>query len=593
MSLSIQQWIIFGTLLITLILFIIGRWRYDLVALFSLLIVAVTGLVPVNEVFSGFANPAVITVAAVFVLSRALQNSGAVNLIGSRLLKMKGGLTLQLAALTGILALSSAFMNNIGALAIMFPVALQIARRKNIPVSALLMPMAFASLLGGLTTLIGTPANIILSSFREHEIGKPFGMFDYTPVGIIVTIAGLAFIIFIGWRLIPSRRGKVESEELFEIEKYVTEVRLLEDSKLNGKRLPEINSFVTNGVNIIGLIRGGEKRYSPAPQTLFKAEDILILEVDTEDLHQLLTKARLELVGTEDINRKDLESDEIALMEAVITPYSRMVGETAISLDLRKRFGMNLLAISRQDRRLWARLNSIRLKSGDALLFQCPAGLVKKTLSDLGCLPLARRELNIAQSSQIIPSIAIFGAALILSAAGILPVQVSFVAAAVIMLATNLVSLREVYECIDWPIIILLGAMIPVSIALETSGGAQLIAEFLLHISSKIPVTAVLTIAMVITMLLSNVVNNAAAVVLMAPIAISVAQGLGVSIDAFLMAVVIGASCPFMTPIGHQSNTLVLGPGGYRFGDYWKMGLPLSVIVVAVAIPLILIFWPL
>ncbi len=590
---SIQQGIIFATLLLTLTLFVTGRWRYDVVALLALLIVTLTGLIPAGRAFTGFSNPAVITVAAVLVISRGLQNSGIVDLIGERLLRLKGGVTVQLAALAGIVTALSAFMNNIGALALVMPVAIQVARRKNIPPSTFLMPLAFASLLGGMTTLIGTPPNIIAASFRAQTGAAPFAMFDFSPVCLGVALAGLLFIVLIGWRLIPRRRGQAAADDLFEIEKYITEVRLPEDAKLVGKRLPEIHTFVENGINILGLVRDGVRRMSPSPRTVFAAGDILILQIDTQDLENLVAKARLELVGSKRIVSEDLQTDEVTLLEAVITANSPLVGETAYSLDLRRKHGVNLLAIARQGHRLRARLDRIRMRPGDVLLLQCHAQTARDILATLGCLPLAQRDLRIGQPQQLILPLAIFAAALLLSAVGLIPVQIAFVAAVVIMVMAGFVSLREAYDSIDWPIIILLGAMIPVGEALETTGGAQLIADGLLHLSDQLPASTVLIIVLVFTMFLSDLVNNAAAVVLTAPIGISVAQGLGVSADPFLMAIAIGASCAFLTPIGHQSNTLVMGPGGYKFGDYWRMGLPLEVIIVVVAVPLILLFWPL
>ncbi|MBM4429894.1 MAG: SLC13 family permease [Chloroflexi bacterium] len=589
----IEQWIVLGTLLLTLVLFVSGLWRYDIVALLGLLVVALTGLVPVERAFAGFGNPAVVTVTAVLVISRALQNSGVVDLIGERLLRLQGGVIVQLTALTSIAAMLSAFMNNVGALALLLPVGIQIARRKEMSASVFLMPLAFASLLGGMTTLIGTPPNIIAASFREQAGAAPFRMFDFAPVGVGVAIAGLLFIVLVGWRLIPFRRGRSSSDDLFEIEKYVTEVRILEDSRLIGKRLSAIGEFAENGLNILGLVRGGERRLAPGPQTMFRSGDMLILEIATEGLENLVAKAGLELVGSKEIVRADLESDEITLMEAVITPNSLMVGETAVSLNLRNRYAVNLLAISRQDRRMRARLDRIRLRSGDVLLLQGHVGTARQVLATLGCLPLARRGLRIGQPRRMILALAIFGAALVLAAMGLVPVQIAFVAAVVLMVMARLVSLREAYESIDWPIIILLGAMIPVGEALETTGAAQLIADFLLHFAGRMQPAAILAFVLIVTMFLSDLVNNAAAVVLMAPIGIGVARGLGASVDPFLIAIAIGASCAFLTPIGHQSNALVMGPGGYRFGDYWRMGLVLEVIVVIVAIPLILIFWPL
>jgi di/tricarboxylate transporter len=587
------QWIIFGTLLLTLVLFITGRWRYDMVALIALLIVTLAGLIPGDQVFIGFSNPAVVTVAAVLVLSKGLQNSGIVDLIGEWLSNLKGGITIQLAALTAIVAVLSAFMNNVGALALLLPVVMQLARKKKIPASSLLMPIAFASLLGGMTTLIGTPPNIIAASFREQAGAEPFRMFDFTPVGGGIAVAGLLFIILVGWRLIPSRRGGDASKSLFDIENYITEVRISAKSNLAGRRLREIGDFSKAEVLIIGLVRGGERRMEPSAHTKLQANDILIVSADTENIKKLAGTSGIELVGSEKIHREDLESDDVAIMEAVVMPNSLMAGGTARSLDLRARYGVNLLAISRQGKLLRTRLDRIRFRTGDVVLLQSHAETMRNMVETLGSLPLAGRNLQIGQPRKMILALAIFISALAVAAMGLIPVQVSVVAAVVLMVIVRLVSLQDAYESVDWPIIILLGAMIPVGSALETTGGADLIANSILRISDQLPAAAVLIVILVATMFLSDLVNNAAAVVLMAPIGISVAHGMAASIDPFLMAITIGASCAFLTPIGHQSNTLVMGPGGYKFGDYWRMGLLLEVVVAVVAIPLILLYWPL
>lgn len=590
---TMDQWIIFGTLLVTMFLFITGKWRYDIVALIALLTVSITGLIPANRTFSGFSNSAVITVAAVLVLSKGLQNSGIVDWIGQKLEILKGGITVQLLVLTGIVALLSAFMNNVGALALLLPVVLQLARKKNLPASSLLMPLAFASLLGGMTTLIGTPPNILISSFRQQAQGEPFGMFDFSPVGVGVAIAGILFIAVIGYRLIPSRRSKASPENLFDIENYVTEVRLPPGSDLIEKRLREVNVFSNTEANIIGLVRDGERRMEPSALIKLKENDILILSADAENIKKLVAGDDLELVGSKNIGKAELESEDVILLEAVIMPDSQMLGGTARSLNLRANYGINLLAVSRHGKVLRNRLDRIRFRSGDVLLLQSHLETSKEVVDTLGCLPLAGRGLQIGHSRQMLISLGIFAAALIVAALGWLPAAVSFMAAVVVMLITKIVTLREAYESIDWPIIILLGAMIPVGEALESTGGAQLIASSILGISNSLPPAGTLIIVLVATMFLSDIINNAAAVVLMAPIGIKIAQGMGVSIDPFLIAIAIGASCAFLTPIGHQSNTLVMGPGGYKFGDYWRMGLILEIIVVLVAVPLILNFWPL
>lgn len=590
---NIEHYIIFGTLLLALVLFITSRWRYDVVALLALLIVTLTGLIPIDRAFTGFSNPAVITVAAVLVVSKGLQNSGVVDVIGQWLSRLKGGITIQLAALTGIVTVLSAFMNNVGALALLLPVTLQLTRKKELPPAFFLMPIAFASLLGGMTTMIGTPPNIIVASFREQTGAEPFRMFDFTPVGLGVAVAGLFLIVLVGWRLIPSRASQASSNGIFDVEKYITEVRIPEESKYDGIFLREFKELAQAQAVVVGLVRGKERNLTPSANTILRANDILTLRIDTEHLENLVNATGLEMVGSGKIEKADLESDEITLMEVVVMPNSMMIGSTAFSLNLRSSYGVNLLAISRQGARLRSRLDRIRFRVGDVLLLQGKDTTIKEVMTTLGCLPLAGRGLRIGHPRRIMLSIGIFGTALVVAALGYIPVQVSFVAAVLAMVIARLISLREAYESVDWPIIVLLGAMIPVGEALETTGGAQLIAESILRISSQMPAVATLVVVLVGTMFLSDLVNNAAAVVLMAPIGISVASGLNAPVDPFLMAVAIGASCAFLTPIGHQSNTLVMGPGGYKFGDYWRMGLPLEVVVVIVAIPLILIFWPL
>lgn len=591
---TLDQWIIFGTLLLTLVLFITGRWRYDVVALLALLIVTLTGLLPVEQSFIGFSNPAVITVAAVLVLSRGLQNSGIVGVIGDWLAQLKGGVVIQLAALTSFVALLSAFMNNVGALALMLPVVLQIARSKKIPASYLLMPLAFASLLGGMTTLIGTPPNIIASSFRQSAGAPPFGMFDFSPVGVGVAGAGILFISLVGWRLIPVRKSKSANEGLFDVENYVTEVRIPEKSPLDGKRLYEVTEFSKAQALVIGLVRGSERRMEPSAHTKLLSGDILIVSAEAENIKKLVETTGLDLVADKKIQQADLDSDDVALLEVVVMPNSIMIGGTPRTLNLRGSYGVNLLAISRQGKLLRQRLDSVRFQNGDVLLLQSHVETIKEVVERLGCLPLAQRDLRLAApKGQMSLALGIFAAALFVSAIGLIPVQIAFTAGVLLMVMTRIVNLREAYESVDWPIIILLGAMIPVGAALETTGGAQLIADGILRISSQFPPAFALIVLLVATMFLSDLVNNAAAVVLMAPIAIRTAQGMDASIDPFLMAITIGASCAFLTPIGHQSNTLVMGPGGYKFGDYWRMGLLLEVIVLVVAIPLIMIFWPL
>ena len=582
--------IIFVVLGLAFILFATGKWRYDLVALMALLLVVVAGIVPADEAFLGFGHPAVVTVAAVLIASRGLTNSGIVDMIVREISRVGGYFTLQMSALTGLVAAASAFMNNVGALALMMPVAVKMARLKERSPSLLLMPLAFGSLLGGLVTLIGTPPNIIIATFRGEITGEPFRMFDFSPVGLGLALVGLLFISLIGWRLIPLRKGQASREDLFQIKDYITEVRVPEDSKLAGKFLQELGSVTEAEVLVVGVIRQTQKLQAPSSLEIVKPGDILVVKADADDLKALVDAAGLELVGSEELEE---EEREINMAEAVVMADSTLVGRTARSLNLRWRFGINLLAVARQGARLQVRLGNIKLAAGDVLLVQGRADNLEEVLSSLGCVPLGEREVRIGQPRRAFLGVAIFGGAIISAAFNLLPVQIALTTAAVLMILLGLLTLREAYESINWPVIILLGAMIPVGQALEATGGAELIASLLLRVSGELSPALTLTVIMAGTMLLSDVVNNAAAAVLMAPIALNVAWGLGASTDSFLMAVAVGASCTFLTPIGHQSNTLVMGPGGYRFGDYWRMGLPLDIIILLVAVPLIMHFWPL
>lgn len=589
-----SQIAVFAILAASLALFIWGRWRYDLVAIAALLAVFFTGLVKTDQLFSGFAHPAVITVAAVLIISRGLLNAGVIDTLSHQMAKVGDRPTAQIAILTSIVIISSGFMNNVGALALLMPVAIWMSRRSGRPPSLLLMPLAFGSLLGGLITLIGTPPNIIIALFRE-ETGRPaFDMFDFTPAGACIALAGLIFITLIGWRLTPRRRSGESSKELFEIDNYLSEVVIPEDSKLEGKALYYLNSLMGEDkhVTIVDVVRDGRNMPAPSWYEVLKAGDILVVLADSEELQVLLDEVGLQLAQDKSFDKEMIESEDIEIIEAIIGTRSPMIGKTATGLRMRRNYGVNLLAVARQGQQLKQRVLETRFTAGDILLLQGDKDSLRKALTSLGCLPLAERGFRLPKPKQVLMALTVFGSAMIAAALDLVPVQVAFSAAALIMVLTGLISLRDIYESIDWPVIVLLGAMFPLGSALESTGGAQLIADKMLILSNSFTQPLTLGFMIVGTMLLSNVINNAAAAVLMAPIAINLAQGMNVSADPLLMGVAIGSSCAFLTPVGHQSNALVMAPGGYRFGDYWRLGLPLSVVVVAVAVPLILSFWP-
>ncbi len=591
-----EQFVLFAILAAALVCFVWGRLRYDLIAVLALLAAVVSGVVPASEAFMGFGHPAVVTVAAILILSRALRNSDVVGWVSAALEPVAGHPTRQLLALTALTAACSAFMNNVGALALLLPVALHGAIAAKRPNSQLLMPLSFASLLGGLITLIGTPPNIVIANFRAEVNGEPFGMFDFAPVGLIVAVVGIAYIALVGWRLLPQGGEPPKPDApkpLLDIDDYITEVRLPAKTAYVGKRIAELEALGQEDVSVVALVRGRDRILAPSGFLKLQADDILVLESDADALKSLTEKAGLTLVGAAGLSAENLRSERVGLVEAVIIPGSSMEGRTARSLRLHTRHGVNLLAVSRQGEPIQERLGQVRFMAGDVLLLQGEVEALPDSLAQLGCLPLAERglELGRKRTGSVFTPI-LFVAAILLTTLGILPPQIAFVAAAVGVVLIGDLQPRELYESVDWPIVVLLGAMIPVGLALESTGGSATIAQPILLLGGHAPVWVILTLLMIMTMLLSDIINNAATAVLMAPIGITIAQGLGVNPDPFLMAVAIGASSTFLTPIGHQSNLLVMGPGGYRFSDYWRMGLPLDALIVAVSIPAILWFWP-
>lgn len=590
---TLDQTTLFVILLAALAFFVWGRWRYDVVAIGALLAAVFFGIVPVGQAFVGFGHPAVITVAAILIISRALHHSAIPGLLASGMAPFGRHTTLQVAALTFLVAIFSSFMNNVGALALMMPVALQLASKTGRPASVVLMPLSFGSLLGGLVTMIGTPPNIVIANYRTTISGAPFGMFDFSPVGIGVAVVGVCFIGIIGWRLLPQRKGDALTNAAFaQIEDYITEVRLEGTSKYVGATLQELEAL-NEDVAVVGLIRGERKFLAPSRYLRLQEGDVLILEADPETLRALVNAAKLELIGSEGLSIETIHSNDVSLIEAVVPPGSKMESQTSQDLRLHDRFGINMLGVARHGLPVKERLGRVRFQAGDVLLLQGETAALFEALSELGCLPLAHRDLRLGKRRRTLLPVGIFAVAIALTAFGVLPAAIAFIGAVFAFILFNVLSLREAYESVEWPIIVLLSAMIPVGQALETTGGTSLIGGVFVGISEYLDPPMILVLLMIATMLLSDIMNNAATAVLMAPIAASVAIGLGVNTDSFLMAVAVGSSSTFLTPIGHQSNTLVLGPGGYKFGDYWRMGLPLDILIVAVGAPLILYFWPL
>ncbi|MEH6646019.1 SLC13 family permease [Sulfitobacter sp.] len=569
-----------------------GRFRYDIVAFSALMAGVVLGVVDSKDAFDGFGHPATLVVALVLVVSAGLVRSGAVLLITRTLVDASRSLGAHITLMGAVGGILSAFMNNVAALALLMPVDIQTARKAGRAPGLSLMPLSFATILGGMVTLIGTPPNIIIAAIREESLGAPFKMFDFAPVGGIAAIAGLTFVALVGWRLIPAREDSSISAE--DLSAYIAELVVPEGNKHIGKRLSELEETAAKtDVTIIGLMRGGKRRYGRAQSAELQAGDALVLEATPDALDEFRSTLDLAVADSAREERLRADGEGVEIIEVVVTAESRVSGRTAKAVGLAWRQRTVLLGISRRGRKITSHLRDTQLETGDILLLLVPRDTVSDVTEWLGVLPLANRGLAVTENSKVWLAIGLFAGAVTAASLGLiyLPIALGMVVIAYVL--AKIVPLSELYTHIEWPVIVLLGSMIPLGAALEKSGGTQLIAGSLVSLTEGMPAWAVLTVLMVVTMTLSDVLNNTATTIVAAPVGIQMAQTLGVNPDPFLMAVAIAASSAFLTPIGHKNNTLILGPGGYSFGDYWRIGLPLEVIVIAVSIPAIQVFWPL
>ena len=587
-----DQIILFALLAFVFVFLIWGRWRYDLVAFVALLIALLTGVVPADRAFSGFGHPATVIIALVLVVSRGLSNSGVIEALGRFVVDASRRLSAHIGIMSALAASLSAMMNNVAALALLMPLDIQAAKKAERSPSLSLMPLSFASILGGMITLIGTPPNIVIAEFRNDALGESFSMFDFAPVGLACAIVGVSYVAFIGWRLLPAnRRVQDAGKDLFDLANYIAEVRVPEGSPIIGKRVRELDELAgKSDVEIVGLTRRGRRMPGLARTAEIRAGDILVLEASPDSLDEALGSLKLEYVGK---GEGVLEDDDLTLNEVVVPESSFLAGRSAMSVRLLYRFRVALVGVSRQGQRFRDHVRQLVLKPGDVLLLLGPDERLQDITGRLGLLPLADRGQRVLQRNKAGIAVATFAAAIVLASLGLvyLPVALGCVAAVYVLL--SIVPIREVYQSIEWPVIVLLGSMIPIGSALQTTGGTALIADGILSLSSGLAPAFVLALLIVVTMTLSDVMNNTATAVIAAPVAIDIAARLDVNADAFLMGVAVAASCAFLTPIGHKNNTLILGPGGYRFGDYWRMGLVLEILIVIVAVPTILVVWPL
>ncbi len=589
---SADQLILFGLIALLFIFLIWGRIRYDLTAFAALVIAALAGVVPKDQIFSGFGHPAVVIIALVLIVSRGLSRSGAIEMLARNLINTSRSLSKHIALMGFVSGMLSSIMNNVAALALLMPIDMQAAQRSKRSPALTLMPLSFASILGGMVTLIGTPPNIVIATFRETALGEPYSMFSFAPVGIAVATTGVLFIVLIGWRLIPVDGGKNSLAELGDLQDYISNAKVPEESKIIGKTLKDLEPTAEESdVNILGLVRRGKRLPGTARREAIRKGDLVVLEGRPDGIDQFIGASGLQHVGAE--KYEGMLTNAVSLVEVVVPKGAMIDGRTAMGVRLLSRHNVTLLGISRKGRRIREQVRKAQIKAGDILLLLGPEEALSDVVEWLGCLSLAKRGLEVPQRSKAWVAVGVFAAAILTASVGWVYLPVALAAVVVVYVIMDIVPLSQVFESVEWPVIVLLGSMIPIGAALEASGGTTLVANAIVDWTSGWPTVAVLTVLMLITMTLSDVLNNVATALIAAPIGIDIATRLNANPDSFLMAVAVAASCAFLTPIGHKNNTIIMGPGGYKFGDYWRMGLPLEILVVVVSIPMILLVWPL
>ncbi|MBD8651733.1 MULTISPECIES: SLC13 family permease [Rhizobium/Agrobacterium group] len=585
-----QQILAFSVIAVMMAVFIWDRFRYDVVACCALVVAVTVGIVPVDQAFSGFSDDIVIIVGSALVVSAGVARSGIVDMAIKKFFPNLNTLHTQLALLMIVVAVLSAFIKNIGALAIMMPVAFQFARKSGASPSKYLMPMAFAALLGGLMTQIGTSPNIVVSRIRQELTGESFTMFDFTPMGAILAFVGITFLLFFHW-LVPSRTKQNDSlEEAVEITNYTSEVMITPLSTVLEKTVAELLK-IGDGEVIANAVLRGPSRMAPFPDLILRENDVVLLEGPSKALDRMVSGGRLQLSGKPLMENGQAQADVISI-EAIITQDSPLKGLSAKELALSYTRGVNLLAISRHGERLKQRLGTITLMAGDVIVLQGSRKNMPTVMQDFSLLPLAQREVLLGTRRQAFIPLIILALAMGTTAVGLAPVPVAFFAAALGMVVFRAIPLTDFYKSVDGPILVMLAALIPVSDSLRTSGGSELIAGWLGQAAATLPAWGAIGLILVTAMAVTPFLNNAATVLVMGPIAASFATNLGFRPEPFLMAVAIGAGCDFLTPVGHQCNTLVFGPGGYKFSDYPRLGLPLSFLIIVVSVPALLYIWP-
>lgn len=588
---SYEQMFIFGLLGVLLGMLVWGRVRYDLVAFGALLVAVLGGAVAVEDAFSGFGHEATAIVALVLVISRAMINAGAVELIAHYVVSASRSLPAHITIMSVTGAALSAIINNVAAIVILMSLDIEAAKKAGRSPSLSLMPLSYATIFGGMITLIGTPSNIVIAQFRQDALGKPYGMFDFAPVGLVCAAVGIAFVALVGWRLIP-QRGERTRPSMTESDLFVAEARVPEKSPSVGKTPADLYELGDeHDVTLLGLVRNGKRLPGFAAGVEMRKGDFLVLEGNPKSIEAFIGAAKLALSKQE--VREGLTDKSVSLMEVIVPEGSRAVGRNVYEMRLRYRRGVSLLGISRRGRRFQERVEKLPIRQGDVLLLFGPIDLLSDAADWLGTLPIADRRHTVIQRRKALLAIGIFVAAIALAVAGLVPLSIALAAVVAVYAMLSIVTPSDIYGSIEWPIIVLLAALIPIGSAFEAAGGTEIITHAIMSRTEGMPVWLILAIVMAVTMVLSDFLNAIATALIAAPIGVSVAQSLGVSPDPFLMGVAVAGTCGLLTPIGHKNNAIIMGPGGYQFSDYWRLGLPLELLIIAVGVPTILFFWPL
>tara|TARA_A200000113_G_scaffold1860_1_gene1870 strand:+ start:52 stop:1821 length:1770 start_codon:yes stop_codon:yes gene_type:complete len=585
-----DQNVLVVTICVLVGLLIWGRWRYDAVTLVALAALVLFEVIPINSAFSGFGHPAVIIVALVLLISRGLQESGFVGLIGGQLSKIPLSENQFLLVILVTAAALSSFMNNIGAMAILLPVTIAVCQQNNWNPPKFLMPLAFASILGGMNTMIGTPPNIIISQYRETYTGTSFNFFDFSFVGVAVSLLGVVFIAFLGYRLVKVRQEAGDEIKLIDLKNYLFEVRVKKDSKAIGKRLSEIKKVAGPETEVLGIVNESGAVSKVSMVTKFAHNQVLVIKTSPDDISRLQSDLDLEI--SEDLNT--IKESDLEEIEVMVTASSRLIGRKQEFLKRLASEDLALLGLWRQGAKFRTRLSREIFRVGDVLLLgvrSIDEEGVKERIKHLGLMPLMQREMQVIPSrSRLLKSIIFFVTFLLLAAFNVINIVIAFLLCVLAFIGVKVLN-GNLYRSIEWPVIVMLAAMIPIGQALETTGISNNIAMFISGYTEALPVYMIILLILVVTMFVSDIINNAATAIIMAPIAANIASQLGAPVEPFLMAVAVGASCAFLSPIGHQCNTLVMAPGGYKFGDYWRLGLPLEIVIAAISVPMIMYVW--